>query len=319
MKKTIAIIGQIPDPHIEKVSNLIREMGGTPMLFDRYQTNHLLELSVNSQGPGGYFRDGSGRISFKDIETVWWRWKPVVIAEYTGSFPRQSEAFASGEWRHVMYSLPDYLSHARWVNPLREHYLMHRKAKQLALAARVGLNVPDTAFTNDPAAVVNLFERHERVIYKPVKTFLVDEEHVIYTNEIHLEDVRQAPESIRMAPGIFQELVEKDYELRITVVGDRFFPVRINSQDRAVTQVDWRHSQLEDMYEVHQVDDSLRQLLLTFHRKAGLDYGAYDFIVRKSGEPVFLECNPGGQWLWLENALNLDISRALAQHLIGTK
>lgn len=32
----------------------------------------------------------------------------------------------------------------------------------------------------------------------------------------------------------------------------------------------------------------------------GLRYGAFDMLVRPSGEPVFLEANPDGDWLWYE-------------------
>jgi hypothetical protein len=31
---------------------------------------------------------------------------------------------------------------------------------------------------------------------------------------------------------------------------------------------------------------------------------------------VFLECNPNGQWLWIEDATGLEISKAIAAALI---
>ena len=46
------------------------------------------------------------------------------------------------------------------------------------------------------------------------------------------------------------------------------------------------------------------------------DDGAFDFIVTPEDKWVFLEVNPNGQWLWLEQSLNLDISKKILDNLI---
>ena len=46
-----------------------------------------------------------------------------------------------------------------------------------------------------------------------------------------------------------------------------------------------------------------------------LNFGAFDFIVTPSGEYVFLECNPNGQWLWVELETGMKISEAIADFL----
>ena len=38
-----------------------------------------------------------------------------------------------------------------------------------------------------------------------------------------------------------------------------------------------------------------------------------------SGEYFFLECNPNGQWLWVELETDLPISRAIAEFLSEVK
>ena len=47
----------------------------------------------------------------------------------------------------------------------------------------------------------------------------------------------------------------------------------------------------------------------------GLNFGCFDFIVTPDGEYVFLECNPNGQWLWVELATGLKIADAIADFL----
>lgn len=65
-----------------------------------------------------------------------------------------------------------------------------------------------------------------------------------------------------------------------------------------------------------QISESLKERLLQFHEKAGLVFGAYDFLER-GDDVIFLECNPGGAWLWLEQSLGLRVSEHLAQYLLG--
>ncbi len=47
-----------------------------------------------------------------------------------------------------------------------------------------------------------------------------------------------------------------------------------------------------------------------------IEFGAFDFIVTKSNVWVFLEINPNGQWLWLEQKLNLSISDEILKLLL---
>ena len=46
-----------------------------------------------------------------------------------------------------------------------------------------------------------------------------------------------------------------------------------------------------------------------------LTFGAIDLIETPSGEYVFLEVNPNGQWLWIDDLLQLGISDAITDWL----
>lgn len=316
MANNVLIVGQIPDPHIEKVASLLREFGATPIIFDCFQKDHLLELSVNANGPTGAVNIGGVSWSFETIQAVWWRWKPFSAAEWTGAFAKVAEDFATQEWRTTLLSLPAFLPHVRWVNPLTEHFRATRKPWQLALAHAVGFRLADTVFTNNSQRVLAQFSQHSRLVYKTISSFIVPPDEIIFTNEVSEADVRNSVDNIRLAPGIFQQLIEKDYELRVTIVDQEIFAARINSQKSGETSLDWRRNQFESMYEVADLDEDLSKRLLAFHAGAGLLFGAYDLIVPTEGSPIFLECNPGGQWLWLEMRLGLWVSEALAKLLV---
>lgn len=50
----------------------------------------------------------------------------------------------------------------------------------------------------------------------------------------------------------------------------------------------------------------------------GLRYGCFDLVVTPRGYLTY-ECNPAGQYLWLEHATGLPISAAIAARLATTR
>jgi hypothetical protein len=44
--------------------------------------------------------------------------------------------------------------------------------------------------------------------------------------------------------------------------------------------------------------------------------GYFDFAVTAEGVPIFLEMNPNGQWLWMEQLTGYPISEAIAKALV---
>ena len=121
---------------------------------------------------------------------------------------------------------------------------------------------------------------------------------------------------IRLTPGIFQERVEKAYELRVTVVGSQIFAVKIDSQKNRDAQLDWRRALHNVGYAAVELPHAVEEKILAFMRTFGLFYGAFDFIVTPGGRYVFLEINPSGQYMWLECAADLGITTALADALM---
>jgi glutathione synthase/RimK-type ligase-like ATP-grasp enzyme len=51
--------------------------------------------------------------------------------------------------------------------------------------------------------------------------------------------------------------------------------------------------------------------------RLGLCYGAIDMVLTPDGRYVFLEINPNGQYLWIEEAAGLPISDAICDLLMS--
>ena len=141
---------------------------------------------------------------------------------------------------------------------------------------------------------------------------------VYYTpSSVSCNKIKTSATSIQLAPGIFQELVEKEHELRVTIVGDDVFVAKVDSQKSGHTKLDWRRDQSEHYFSWGNLQKDTKTKLLEFHRQTGLTYATYDFIVKKSGEEVFLECNPNGQWLFLGDEIGNEITTAIAKKLLN--
>lgn len=315
--RRVLVVGQIPDPHIEKVVELLDQRNVESLVLDCFQDDHFINLEMRNGQSGGCVDVGGVSWDLATIDAVWWRWKPVLACEWSGPFANVAEKFRSDEWRSGLRSLACFTPRAQWLNPLWEHRFASNKPFQLVLAAEVGLNVPDSLFTNDSRQVLTLFAEGNRVVYKTLSSFMVPPDEIIFTNEISETDVAASAEPIARAPGIFQQRLDKQYELRVTIVGDQVFAVRIDSQMSEKTAQDWRRDQFQEMYRAVELETSLQDRLLEFQRRAGIRFGAHDLVVTPSGEAIFLECNPAGQWLWLEIALEQPISAAVADLLAG--
>ncbi|MFE5853189.1 ATP-grasp ribosomal peptide maturase [Streptomyces sp. NPDC056500] len=207
----------------------------------------------------------------------------------------------------------------RWVNHPASMSQAEYKPTQLAAARMCGLNVPSTLITNDPAAVRDFAaEANGPIICKPLSSpALVEDNHLttIYTRVLTEQDLLDL-RGIETTAHLFQQWVEKDYEVRLTVVGDCMFAAKINA---GTTQayIDWRADYRALTYLATQVPvdtaDAVRRLM----RRLNLRFGALDFVVSSTGKWTFLEVNPCGQWDWIQNETDLPIAEAIADELLG--
>jgi len=84
------------------------------------------------------------------------------------------------------------------------------------------------------------------------------------------------------------------------------------------TKDDWRMHQFGPgvTFKVESFPRELEKKCILLLRHFGLRYGAFDFIETPDGKIIFLEVNPNGQFMWLEERLGIPISEAVAHELI---
>jgi glutathione synthase/RimK-type ligase-like ATP-grasp enzyme len=185
----------------------------------------------------------------------------------------------------------------------------NNKVLQLKLAQKVGLNVPESFITNNCSDILSNKDRLDFII-KPISIGKIVQKETSQFIQTELLDASDTLANLSYCPSYFQEYKAKDYELRITIVGDRLFPVRIDSPNN----VDWRKTK-KNKYSCTTIPDEITNKALMLMKELGLKFGAFDFIVN-NGKYFFLEINPNGQWLWLEQKLSLNISDSLINDLL---
>lgn len=265
MANTILCIGSAEDPHIQEVDKHVKAMDSKArvVLFNPLCGSHFIEITTGNHRSDELCSsctvvvDGE-RIAADSIRSVWYRWKPAVLSADEDLQGLIAKDFALKEWKSVIRSLASFLPDARWLNPLATSELLNCKPHQLRLAQQVGLTVPQTTITNNPIAVGKLFEQvaHGPVIFKSLTPLFVPPNKLLYTTEITKEFPSVSRASVTRCPAIYQELVERKSDLRITVVGRAVFVARIASQmlDEKKDRLDWRRCQDKDeLYSVAQV------------------------------------------------------------------
>lgn len=205
---------------------------------------------------------------------------------------------------------------AKWLSEPHYVYEAENKLMQLKVAGDIGFTIPETLVTQSKTELRSFYARHNGdLIVKPLaQTRVIEDDNpsFIFTNQL-ASDVFARLDDLDLSPCIFQKNIPKDYELRVTVVGTKIFAAKVNSQDHRTTRIDWRREQLQ--FEPVELPSGISDMCVTLLQKLRIGFGAIDMIKTPSGDYVFLEINPNGQWVWIETQTGLRISEAIIQYL----
>lgn len=309
------------DPHIDAVLGIL-ERRGVPCF--RLNTDHFHEEYRVTMADGV---DGTIRIADRwgrscvfphGLRSVWMR-KPEPPLPPPGVEDEGVVNYVRDEMREFMGFLP-MDGRVPWINNPDENRRHQRKFPQLRLAQSLGLRVPRSIITNDPQEAEAFFATcPDGVICKPMlmgSHYIDGAHHVAYTRRVPPGEFAALKASISLCPTYLQEAIAKDHELRVTIIGDRLFNCRIDSQGVEGAEQDWRAvDTIKLPHRIEPLRPEVDTALRAYLRQCGLRFGAFDLIVTPQGEHVFLELNPNGQWYWVELATQAPMAEAMADLL----
>ncbi len=319
---SVLLITRSDDNHsVRMVADALRERGAEPIRCDSDRFPDLVKLATR------YGRDDErlllktpeGTFDLRDVTAVWYR-RFHAGAALPASLGDTRAACVQEARRHLfgtIAALPCF-----HMDPIESVRRTDHKELQLRRALALGLDVPRTLFSNDPEEVRAFYdETGGRLVTKMQHSFAIYREgveNVVFTNDVTAADLEEL-DGLRFAPMTFQERVDKQIELRCTIVGERVFTAAVDSQRRDETSLDWRRDGvgLLEAWRPYALPPDVEHKLLTLVSELGLNYAACDFIVTPDGRHVFLEVNAVGEFFWLQRAPGLPIVEAIADVLVG--
>jgi glutathione synthase/RimK-type ligase-like ATP-grasp enzyme len=283
--------------------------GAAHMLLDlsRFPHDARLQCRYGADGTALVLHDRDGSmIDFMAVRAVWWRRpQPYGFEENATNL-----GFAANECDEAMQGLWQALD-ARWLNPPLPDGAAHRKTWQLKLAGELGLDIPETLVTNSASAARAFLAGVDRAVYKP---FSGTPDHWRETRLFGETELRSLA-LIRHAPVILQAFVP-GIDYRVTVVGKRIFAAAIDARSGNYP-VDFRMNR-EVRIGAASLPPDLEEHIHALMARMGLVYGAIDFRRDdRDGRFRFLEINPAGQWLFVEQQTGQPIAEAIAEELVA--
>jgi ATP-grasp ribosomal peptide maturase len=216
----------------------------------------------------GSLRTERRTVDVADVACAWWR-RPTPIAA-PAEMPHADWVRAE-----AVAGLRGVLSVVPWLNDPDDIRAAEHKPLQLATAARVGLRVPATLVTNDPAEARAFATEHGPIIYKTLTSRILDNNRVIYAGPV---DPGALDDGVAVTAHLFQQQVPKAYELRVTVVDGNVFAARIDALTKKGRN-DWRADYRNLRYSVEKLPDHLEDKVRRFLRLRRLRFAALDFVV----------------------------------------
>ncbi|MDO8184752.1 hypothetical protein Q5424_07970 [Conexibacter sp. JD483] len=313
---TVLILAPETDEHALAVAGRLRDLGGEVTIVDLADFPQRASLSASYAccadcgGRGFALELERGRLDLGEVGAVWWR-RPQWPEPSPQIADDGHRLFAANEAQEALSGMWHSLD-AFWINDPARDQVAHRKAFQLSVAQDVGLRIPHTLITNDPVRARAFVDQrgYRAVIYKSFSATERDwrETRLLRPEELELLD------NVKYAPVIFQEYVEAVYDLRVTVVGEELYAVAIHSQETDY-KVDFRMDVARARMEAVELPAEVQRGLSALMARLGLVYGAIDMRLTPDGRHVFLEVNPAGQWLFVEEPSGQPIADAMARLL----
>jgi hypothetical protein len=319
VKDTVFIVSEPEDVHADAVITKLNERKVKVFRFHPEEFPAGGSITIGVDGPlTAEIMMPHRRLRSPDVMSAWLR-RPRPVKAPVGTEASLAR-YIELQTNLTIHTVYEAIPQQRWVCSPRALHLAELKGLQLARAKAAGLEVPRTIITNDPAQAKAFRETFDppRCAVKPLRAENVahpgTQGRALTLTRVWDGDV--ADGSIAAAPLCVQEYIEKQSDWRVTVIGDRIFPVRMHTQELEGSRVDSRGVdpatiRHEPMALPPAVEAGIRALLGSF----GIRFAAIDLLERPDGSLVFIDLNPNGQWLWIEHVTKLPLVDAMVELL----
>lgn len=266
----------------------------------------FIALNINGQS-----------VSLDDITGVWFRRGVIgfssVFAAHTpkeDDLVRQIAALVDRENRTLTEFMATKLSGIKSLNS--QLYYNTNKLLTLMYAQQVGLKIPHTLISTVKDDIHNkLGKAGSEIITKPIQDIFWlnynGTSEAQYTAT--LSEYAKMPE--RFYYSLFQEKIDKKYELRIFFIGEEFYACAIFSKATEGRNL-YQEGKMARMVPFT-LSHTLQKQLIQLNSLCHLNCGSIDLMVDKQGNYYFLEINPVGQFGYISKECNYHLYQKITK------
>ncbi len=245
-----------------------------------------------------------------NLKSIFFR-APVFLR--SGKSYTVSEQLYRSQWASFIRNLIVF-DKCKWINNPVNTYRAENKMYQLKIAKDVGLATPKTLVCN---YLEENIEDTTEYIVKSLDTALFfdgNKEMFTYSNTVTGLELRRS--NLSTAPVILQEYLKDKIDIRVTVIGDKLFPVKITTKGIGVIG-DWRKTPKDILdYQTFVLPIDISRKIITIMKKLQLQFGGVDLIYCNK-EYYFIEVNPTGEWGWLKFSTDTNLEVEIVDCMIN--
>lgn len=278
---------------------------------EEYGEKFEINLSFSNNINSALLKVEGNEININEITGVYFR-RPA-LPNLEKLLPSTEIKFAEREIETLFSGFFRLLDYNKWLNHPKYIFGANNKIEQLLIAKQIGFIIPNTIITKDEDTIRLFIDKERNVIAKAIK-------HGFYTYEdkLYLAFTQEVDENYLVnikdylsVPMIFQNKINKDYDIRINVIGNKVFAAAILSQENEMSMVDWRVWDVCEKFEMKHMSIKLpleiEEQCIAINKYFNLNFSAIDMVLDKEGNYIFLELNPNGQWAWIEEKLKYPL------------
>lgn len=261
---------------------------------------------------------GENQLKFSDIKAYWYRRGDFSI-DY--SIPETLDSRLSQDlWKErssILELLHVKLSSIPSLASIYNSDL--NRVVTIWYAAEAGLLVPDIGIFSIKKDLQLFKEKYDKIIIKPLRNglgFIDDNKlYINYTTLFTGQDIDKLPENFK--PALFMKYIDKSYELRVFFLDGLCCTMAIFSQRDKRTEVDYRvyNKEYPNRISVYELPIVIEDKINKLMQKLKLKIGTIDLIVTPENEYLFLEVNPVGQFINLDECCHFNLPDLVAGYL----
>lgn len=299
--------------------------------FQRLNGNHLKynPFKISLGNTDSFVLNNYEDVIQQDAVSIVWnrRWNESNFFDNTQKdlnkeFLYEMKTHLINEFHRLSQYVFQRFSEKNWVD--KTHLIQPNKIVVLEKAKECNLNIPNTIITNNKQDALDFLAQNGRICTKPiseVSAFFNSKKKRVYlmdTKEVMKNTLEESDEIF--FPSLFQQLVEKRFDIRIFYLDQKFYSMAIFSQRRSKSILDFRNYNFADPDRSipYSLPKYIEYQLQSLVDKLGYKHCSIDMLKDINNEYIFLEINPVGQFGMVSKPCNYHLEMKVALYLKKT-